>query len=150
MTVRDLIGAGWNVLGTAKVTISTATTTAYDFGTPNDINLATVTTAAPGLEWDPGDRVVAVMTASTAGTTDSLTFVAQDAPDSSGSIGTPATAVTSLAAGTLAGGTGDHYAVVSVRVQPGRPWLRFAVTSDGTTDTFVTHCTVLGVPRAGV
>jgi hypothetical protein len=150
MTVRDLIGAGWNVLGTAKVTISSATTTNFDFGTPNDINLATVTANAPGLDWDPGDRVVAVMTASTAGTTDNLTFSVQDADDSSGSIGTPATAVTALAAGALAGTTSDHYAVVSVRVQPGRPWLRFRVTSDGATDTFVTHCTVLGVPRAGV
>lgn len=131
----DLAGA--RVLGTAKVTISSATTTSYDFGTPDDLNLA-------GLSnYQPGDRVMAIMTASTAGTTDSLTFVVQDAPDSSGSIGTPATATTG---GTLAQGTGDGFAVIPVKVKPGRPWLRFRVTSSGATDTFVTHCTVVAVP----
>lgn len=144
MTVREIIAPQIGVLGTSKVTISTATTTNYDFGTPNDLDLASL------AGYEPGDRVLAIMTASTAGTTDSLTFSVQDADDSSGSIGTPATAVTTLATGTLAGGTGDHFAVVSVQVQPGRPWLRFRVTSDGATDTFVTHCTVLAVPRAMV
>jgi hypothetical protein len=131
----DLAGA--NVIATSKVTISTATTTSFDFGTPDDINLATSTA------YNPGDRVYAIMTASTAGTTDSLTFVVQDADDSSGSIGTPATAVTD---GTLALTTGDGFTQVAVKVQPGRPWLRFRVTSSGATDTFVTHCTVLAVP----
>lgn len=131
----DLSGA--RVLGTSKVTIATATTTSYDFGTPDDLNLAALTT------YKPGDRVLAIMTASTAGTTDSLTFVAQDAPDSSGSIGTPATAVTG---GTLAQGTSDAFAQIAVKIQPGRPWLRFRVTSSGATDTFVTHCTVLAIP----
>lgn len=131
----DLAGA--RVLGTSKVTISTATTTSYDFGTPDDLNLAANT------NYKPGDRVLAIMTASTAGTTDSLTFVVQDAPDSSGSIGTPAAAVTG---GTLAQGTGDGFAVIPVKVQSGRPWLRFRVTNSGATDTFVTHCTVLAVP----
>lgn len=131
----DLAGA--QVLATSKVTISSATTTSYDFGTPDDINLAALST------YRPGDRVLAIMTASTAGTTDSLTFVVQDAPDSSGSIGTPATAVTD---GTLAQGTGDGFAKIGVKVQPGRPWLRFRVTSSGATDTFVTHCTVIAIP----
>lgn len=128
------------VLGTSKVTISTATTTAFDFGTPNDLDLAT--TAA----YRPGDRVLVVLTASTAGTTDALTWVIQDADDSSGSIGTPATAVTSAVSGALSAGTGDDYSVFAVHVQNGRPWLRVAVTRVGTTDTHVTHCTILGVP----
>jgi len=34
----DLAGA--KVLGNAKVTINSATTTAFDFGTPDDLNLA--------------------------------------------------------------------------------------------------------------
>jgi hypothetical protein len=149
MGVRELISDDAVILGQSKVTISSATTTAFDFGTPNDINLATLTSTAPGYGYPPGGRVLVVITGSTAGTTDNLTFVAQDAPDSSGSIGTPATAVVDLVgSGALAGGTGDNYTIFSVKVQPGRPWLRFAVTSNGTTDTFVTHCTVFALPRA--
>lgn len=132
----DLGGA--NILATSKVTINSATTTSYDFGTPDDINLATI------AGYNPGDRILVVMTASTAGTTDNLTFVVQDAPDNgSGAIGTPATAVTD---GTLAMGTGDGNTIIAVKVQYGRPWLRLRVTSSGATDTFVTHCTVLAVP----
>jgi len=88
-----------------------------------------------------------VLTASTAGTTDSLTWVIQDAPDSSGSIGTTATAVTSVVAGALSAGTSDDYSAFAVQVQPNRPWLRVRVTSGGATDTFVTHCSVYAVPN---
>ena len=145
MTARDIIAPSLGVLGTSKVTISTATTTNFDFGTPNDIDLASL------AAYEPGARVLAIMSASTAGTTDSLTFDVQDAPDSSGSIGTPATAdTTPTTGGALAGGTGDHFVVVSIDLKSGRPWLRFRVTSTGATDTFVTHCTVLAVPRAMV
>lgn len=146
MPVRDLISADLNVLGTAAATISSATTTAFDFGTPNDINLATVTAGAPGLAFEHEDRVLVVLSASTSGSTDTVSWSIQDAPDSSGSIGTVATATTS---GTLTGGTGNQFAIASVRVKSDRPWLRVRVTSSGATDTFVTHCTVLGVP-AGV
>jgi hypothetical protein len=139
MTVRDLIGSQFKVLGSGKVSIATATTTSIDFGTPDDLNLAT------NANYSPGDRIVAIFDSSTAGTTDTTAFVVQDAPDSSGSIGTPATAVTS---GSLAGGTGDQYAVIGVRVQAGRPWLRFRATrASGTTDTTVVQCTVLAIPR---
>lgn len=128
-------------LGSAKVTINTATTTSFNFGSPSDINLA-------GLSaYSPGDRVLVVLTASTGGTTDSLTWVIQDAPDSSGSIGTTATAVTSAVSGALAAGTADDFSAFAVQVQPGRPWLRVRVTSSGATDTFVTHCTVWAVPN---
>jgi hypothetical protein len=130
------------VLGHAKISIATATTTNADFGTPNDLNLAALTS------YQPGDRILAVITATTAGTTDTTDFVVQDAPDSSGSIGTPATAVTD---GTLTGGTGDQVTVVSVKVQAGRPWLRFAAhRASGTTDTTVVSVVVLAVRRSGV
>lgn len=143
MTARDLVNGDMHVLGTSKVTISTATTTSFDFGTPNDINLMTATAAAPGLDFEHGDNVLVILTASTGGTTDSITWVIQDADDSSGSIGTPATAVTS---GTLAVGTSDAFSQIGVRLQANRPWLRVRVTSSGATDTFVCHCTVLGIP----
>jgi hypothetical protein len=143
MPAREVISPELHVLGTSKVTISTATTTSFDFGTPNDIDLASVVSTEPGYTYVHGDRVLVILTASTAGTTDSLTWVIQDADDNAGDIGTPATALTT---GTLAVGTGDAFSQISVKLQSGRPWLRVRVTSSGSTDTFVTHCTVLGVP----
>jgi hypothetical protein len=143
MTVRDLIDSRVKVVAQAKASIATATTTSLDFGTPDDINLA-----GSGSLYRPGDRILLVLDLSTAGTTDTTSWVVQDANDSSGSIGTPATAVTS---GTLTGGTGDQYAVVAVRVQPGRPWLRVRVTrASGTTDTTVAQCMVLAFPQSGL
>lgn len=140
-TIRwDMAGA--ELLGSAKVTISTATTTSFDFGTPDDINLAAE------ANYDHGDRILVILSASTAGTTDSLTWVIQDADDSSGSIGTPAAAEVSFITGALAEETGDAFTVAAVRLKPDRPWLRVRVTSDGTTDTFVTHCIVLAVPSS--
>lgn len=127
-------------LASSKVTIATATTTSFDFGTPDDINLATI------AGYVPGDRILVVLTASTGGTTNNLTWVIQDANDSSGSIGTPATAVTTVVSGALAATTGDDFSAFAVTIQNGRPWLRVRVTSDGATDTFVTHCTVWSVP----
>lgn len=144
MPTRDLFASGLGVLGQAKVSISTATTTAFDFGTPNDINLATVTAAAPGLAFEHEDRILVVFAATTAGTTDTVSFSVQDAPDSSGSIGTPATATTD---GTLTGGTGTQYAYTSVRIKSGRPWIRCNITSNGTTDTFVGTCQVFALPN---
>lgn len=133
--------AAMTLIASSKVTINSATTTSFDFGTPDDINLATV------AGYTPGDRVLVVLTASTAGTTDALTWVIQDAPDSSGSIGSTGTAVTSAVAGALSAGTGDDFSAFAVQVQPGRPWLRVRVTRVGTTDTHVTHCSVYAVPN---
>lgn len=124
------------VLGTSKVSISTATTSNFDFGTPNDLDLANTSA------YEDGARVLVVFAATTTGTTDTVSFSVQDAADNAGSIGTPGTASTS---GTLTGGTGDQYAVASVQVRAGKPWMRFRVTSDGATDTFACTCTVLGV-----
>lgn len=133
--------AGATKLASSKVTIATATTTDFDFGTPNDINLATI------AGYTPGDRILVVLTASTAGTTDALTWVIQDADDSSGSIGTPAAATLGVVAGALAAGTGDDYSAFAVKIKPGRPWLRISATRVGTTDTHVTHCSVYAVPN---
>jgi hypothetical protein len=144
MSVKDLLRAGkdFTVLASGKVSIATATTTNVDFGTPDDINLASIT------GYQPGDRIVAIFTATTAGTTDTTDFVVQDAPDSSGSIGTPATATTD---GSLAGGTGNQVAVVGVKVKAGRPWLRFAAhRAAGTTDTTVVTCVVVAIRRSHV
>lgn len=145
MTVRGAFSQSVNVLGTSKVTISTATTTNFDFGTPNDLDLSEI------AGYRPGDRVGAILSASSAGSTDDCTFVVQDADDAAGSIGTPAAADVNVAdSGALAGGTGDNMIMVDVELQAGRPWLRFAVTSDGTTDTFVCHAVVFSIPRANV
>jgi hypothetical protein len=129
-------------LGTAKASIATATTTAFDFGTPNDIDLRTVTGG-----WARGCRLLAILHNTTAGTTDTTDWTIQDAPDSSGSIGTPATALTNVIAGSLAGGTGDQYAVVEITPQAGRPWIRVNLhRASGTTDTVVGTVTLLALP----
>jgi hypothetical protein len=132
--------AGAELLGSSKVTISTATTTSFDFGTPNDIDLRNE------ANYDHGDRILVTLTASTGGTTDSLTWVIEDAPDNAGNIGTTAAAEVSFITGALAETTGDAFTVAAVRLKPERPWLRVRVTSSGATDTFVTHCMVLAVP----
>lgn len=137
MSARSLIGAEIKKLAQAKVTINSATTTSFDFGTPDDLYLPTL------AGFTSITRIVIIFDASTAGTTDTVSWVVQDANDSSGSIGTPATAVTDTA---LTGGTGDQYAVVGVKLQSGRPWLRCRVTSSGATDTFVAQATVLAIP----
>jgi hypothetical protein len=92
------------------------------------------------------DDVVTALDAlviATAGSTDTVSFVVQDADDSAGSIGTPTTAITD---GTLTGGTGHQHAVTGVQLQADRPWLRLRATSDGTTDTFHVRATVLAIP----
>ncbi len=123
MTVRDLASADLRLLGSAKVAISTATTTNFDFGTPDDLNLAAL------ANYKPGDRVLVVFSSTSAGTTSTVSFSVQDAPDNAGAIGTPAAATTD---GTLSGGTGDQYAHTFVRLKYGRPWLRLRVTNSGT------------------
>lgn len=144
MPVRDLIGSEVKVIASGKVSIATATTSPIDFGTPDNINLAGIATQ-PGFGFRPGDRIVVIFDASTSGTTDTTSFKVEDAPDSAGSIGTTAVAVTS---GTLTGGTGDQYTVIGVRIQAGRPWLKLsAVRASGTTDTTVVQATVLAIPR---
>ena len=125
------------VVGSGTLSINSATTSNVDFGTPDDLKLV------HGTNWAHGERLLAVISARTAGTTDPISFSVQDAADSSGSIGTPATAIT---AGTLTGGTGNQVAVIAVQVQSDRPWLRFRATRTGTTDTHLVNVTVLAFP----
>jgi hypothetical protein len=143
MTARDQLNA--RVVGTATASIATATTVNLDFGTPDDIKLAPGAAATVR----PGDRLICVITATTAGTTDSTSFSVQDAPDSSGSIGTPAAADT----GTYtfpAAATGNQYLAVPVKVKAGRPWIRVRATrASGTTDTLVVRAVLLAVSRNG-
>ncbi len=137
MTSRELVVP--KVLATGTASIATATTVNIDFGTPDDVKVAL------GANYSKDDRLVVVITASTAGTTDTTTFSVQDAADNAGSIGTPATAVTT---GSLAGGTGNLYACVGVKLQPGRPWLRVRATrASGTTDTHVVRAVLLAIPH---
>lgn len=131
MPVRTLNASDVRVLGQSKVTINTATTTNF-----TDVNLLSA------ANYKHGDKVLVVFSATTAGTTDTVSFSVQDAPDSAGSIGATAAAVTD---GILTGGTGDRRAVTAVQLQPGRPWLRTRVTSTGATDTFVASVIVLAV-----
>lgn len=146
MGVRDLVSGQLIKIGAAKATVNSAATTAFDFGTPNDINLAAAS-GAPGNGYRAGDRVLVVVTSTTAGTTNAISVSVQDADDSSGNIGTPATALTD---GTLTGGTGDRQFITMVQVQPGRPWLRVNATGVGATDTHLLTCVVYAVPRGGL
>lgn len=123
MSVNDLASASLKPLGSAKVAISTATTTNFDFGTPDDLNLSKL------ANYKPGDKVLVVFSSTSASSSSTVSFSVQDAPDNAGSIGTPAAATTD---GNLAGGTGDRYAHTFVRVKSGRPWLRLRVTNSGT------------------
>jgi hypothetical protein len=132
--------AGATLIASATQSITDDTTTAYDFGTPNDIDLRAVS------GYSPGDRLLVVFSATTAGTTSNLTHIIQDAPDSSGSIGTPGTAVTSVVAGALAAETGNDFSAFAVKVQPGRPWLRISEDLDNATDTLVCNVMVFAVP----
>src|SRR4051794_17454531 len=127
-------GTRWDManltkIAEAKQTIASATTTSFDFGTPDDINLAALS------GYTAGDRILIVLTASTAGSTSNLTWVIEDAPDSSGSIGSTAAATTYAVAGALAATTGDDFSAFAVKLQPGRPWIRVRATDSGT-DSF--------------
>lgn len=146
MGAMDLASARLVKIGSAKLSVATAATSNFDFGTPNDINLSAAS-GAPGNGYRAGDRLLVVVESSTGGTTNAISIDVQDAPDSSGSIGTPAAATTD---GTLTGGTGDQSFVTMVLVKPNRPWIRVRATGVGTTDTHTLKCSVYAVPRGGL
>jgi hypothetical protein len=133
MTSRELVAP--RRLATMTASIATVTTT----------NLTSDVNVAVGANFQPSDRLVLVITGSTAGTTDSTSFDVQDAPDNAGSIGTPAAAVTT----TLpAAATGNQFVVIGVKLQPGRPWIRVRTTrASGTTDTLVVRAVLLAIPH---
>jgi hypothetical protein len=136
----DLAGA--TVLGVDTLILTNGTETVFDFGTPDDINLAT----NPG--YTPGDRILVVLAGRAAATqtTDAVVWAVYDAPDSSGSIGTPAAAVTHVIDGALVGAVTEDTCVLAVKVQPGRPWIRVSADMQGTTDDYHVSCIVLAVP----
>lgn len=137
MTAKELVAP--RVLASGTASIATATTVNVDFGTPDDVKVAV------GANYRPGDRLVVVITASTAGSTDLTSFSVQDAPDSAGSIGAPAAAVTTTLPAAAAG---NQYLVVGVQLQAGRPWLRVRATrAAGTTDTLVIRAVLLAIPH---
>lgn len=126
-------GTTLRLLGSARLSITDATTSYFDFGTPDNISLLTA------ANYNPGDRILVCITTDSDGTTDTITAVIQDADDNAGSFGTGATAVTS---GTLLLGSGDKAGAFGVQVQAGRPWLKIGVTESGATDTIACHCSV--------
>lgn len=132
MTVRDLFAADVRRLGTATLSKNSSGATAMT----GDINLAA------SAAYKHGDKVLVVFSATTAGTTNTIAFDVQDAPDAAGSIGATAAATTD---GTLTGGTTSQYAHCTVQLKAGRPWLRFRVTGNGATDTFVCTAHVFAV-----
>lgn len=129
------------VLGSAKASIATVTTTNLDFGTPDDIDLRST-------NWAAGCRLLLLLRSTTAGTTDTTSWTVQDAADNAGSIGTPATAITNVVAGSaLTGGTGDKYSLVEITPQADRPWIRVACArAAGTTDTTVVSAVLMALP----
>lgn len=142
-TVRaDL--AGIKVLGFGTNILTNGTETNFDFGTPNDINLAT------NANYDPGDRVLIVCAGRTAAgqTTDAITWAVYDAADNAGSIGTPAAASTHVIDGALVGAVTEDSLVIAVKVQPGRPWIRVSGDMQGTTDDYHVSCVVMAVPAS--
>jgi hypothetical protein len=135
--------AGMKVLGVDTLILTDATETNFDFGTPDDINLAAE------ANYGPGDRILVVFAgrAAAAQTTDAVTWAVYDADDSSGSIGTPAAATTSVIDGALIGAVTEDTLVLAVKVQPGRPWIRCSADMQGTTDDYHVSCIVLAVPN---
>jgi hypothetical protein len=134
--------ASMKVLGVDTLILTDATETDFDFGTPDDINLAAE------ASYDPGDRILIVFAgrAATGQTTDAVTWAVYDAPDDGGSIGTPATASTHVIDGALVGAVTEDTLVIAVEVQPGRPWIRCSADMQGTTDDYHVSCVVLAVP----
>jgi hypothetical protein len=136
MTARELVLP--RVVGTSTGSIATATTV----NLTNDFNLNTLL----GTNFRPLDRIVIVIRATTAGTTDATSFSVQDANDNAGSIGTPATAITTT---IPAAATGNQTVLIGVQLQSGRPWLRIrAVRASGTTDTLAVSAVVLAMAHS--
>lgn len=135
---------GLTLIANASQVIAANATTAFDFGTPNDVDLVNET------DFDHMDRLMLVISATrAAGTTSTLTFTVQDAPDSAGSIGTPATAVVNGTVPTFAADSGaiNQAAVLAIKIQPGRPWIRVnAVHGTAGTDSFQCHASLYAVP----
>lgn len=139
MTARSVLGGDWSVLAKAKVSINGTSNVYFDWGTPDNIYVPSLS----GLRGT--DRLVLILDGTTAGTTDTLTWVVEDAPDNAGSIGTTAAASVDT---SLVGTTGDNAKVVGWRWLPERPWLKVGGKGSGATDTWVAQALLLKVPAA--
>lgn len=137
MPTLGRIGAEFKLLASAKLAISTAVTTAFDFGTPDDVLLSSVAT------YKSGDRLLAIFRATAAAASSTIAFSVQDAPDSAGSIGTPATAITDILPAAVAG---DTACVIGIQPQSGRPWLRLRATNSGT-EAYTATCLLYALPN---
>jgi hypothetical protein len=143
MGARELMGAGIKVLASATAVDNNTTPVVFDFGTPNDVYLPTVNSSAK----KSGDRLALLLIARrTSGTTSTCTFTVSDAPDSAGSIGTPATALTDASNGLATTASTDLVTVVGIQVQTGRPWLRVGFNLDDGTDVFTCQAVLLAIP----
>ena len=120
--------------------LASPSTVAFDFGTPDNVDLRTL--------GNPGDRVLIYLSAVRAsGTTSTLQLVVQDADDSAGAIGTPATAtVTGSNAVIAAGDAGLSTRLLSLVIKSDRPWLKLSLTHVGGSDSFQAHATVFSIP----
>ena len=139
MSARTQISPMITVKKAAQV-IAANSTVAFDFGTPDDIDMRTLPV---------GSRIIVHLTAvRAAGTTSTLQLNVTDAADSSGSIGTPAAAsVTSSNAVIAAGDAGLSTRTVSLKTKTDRPWLQLTLThAGGGTDSFNAVCTVFAIP----
>lgn len=142
MTSRTQIEGAIDKISSSQV-IAANSTVAFDFGTPDDIDLRSY--------GKPGDRVLIVFSAvRAAGTTSTLQLVVQDANDSAGAIGTPATATVTGDNSVIAAATaGLSTRMISLVQKAGRPWLRLSLThAGGGTDSFQSHISVLVIPKA--
>jgi hypothetical protein len=144
MGARDLLG-GAILLAASSQIIAANATTAFNFGAPADVYLPTV----GGGTFVSGCRLLLVLSdVRAAGTTSTLGYLVQDAPDLAGAIDT-GNLGTALVDGTSLTGTAaaSHRKVVGVAVQTGRPWLRIsAVHGGGGTDSYTSHATLLALP----
>jgi len=144
MGARDLLG-GVIVLASSSQVIAANATTNFNFGSPTDIYLPTVGSNA----FVSGCRLLLVLSdVRAAGTTSTLGYTVQDAPDLAGSIDTGNLAA-ALVDGTSLTGTAAaaHRKAVGIAVQTGRPWLRVAaVHAGGGTDSYQCHATLLAFP----
>lgn len=144
MGARDLLG-GAILLAASSQIIAANATTAFNFGSPADVYLPTVS----GGAFVSGCRLLLVLSdVRAAGTTSTLGYLVQDAPDLAGAIDTGNLAA-ALVDGTSLTGTAAaaHRKVVGVAVQTGRPWLRIsAVHAGGGTDSYTSHATLLALP----
>lgn len=134
---------GVKVLGFDTLILTDATETAFDFGTPDNIDLQT------NANYAPGDRIVVVCAgrAAAAQTTDAVTWAIKDAPDDgSGGIGTPAAATIDVIDGALVGAVTEDSLVAAVQLKSGRPWIQVTADMQGTTDDYHVSCIVLAVP----